>query len=66
MKISGIARDRRHRRNLVLPITAISRDYGDLGDLVLLARVGNDFDVEPLRPADNREAGCPADPVFVE
>jgi len=25
----GIARD---RRNLVIPITAISRDYGDFGD----------------------------------
>src|SRR5260370_39504059 len=31
-KIAGIARDRRHRRNLALPITAITRDYGDLGD----------------------------------
>src|SRR5258707_581203 len=30
--IAGIARDRRHRRNLLLPITAISRDCGDYGD----------------------------------
>jgi len=32
VKIAGIARDRRHRRNLVLPIMAISRDYSDFGD----------------------------------
>ncbi len=32
MKIAGIARDRRHRRNLALPITAISRDDGDSAD----------------------------------
>src|SRR5260370_13381179 len=31
-QIAVIARDRRHRRNLALPITAITRDYGDLCD----------------------------------
>src|SRR5260370_14030533 len=29
-KIAGIPRDLRHRPNLALPITAITRDYGDL------------------------------------
>src|SRR5260370_20914448 len=30
--ITKSRRDRRHRRNLVLPITAMSRDHGDFGD----------------------------------
>src|SRR5260370_18550505 len=30
--ITKSRRDRRHRRNLVLPITAMSRDHGDVGD----------------------------------